>query len=280
MPGFRALSDQVFVREAERTAVARKSTDAETVIIYGWGDAWPQHILKYAEGYRELFPAAKQVMVLTSTANAIRWRMRRCSDKMQAIVDTVFAEASPSQRVLVHVMSGVGAVLFAATLQAHMWTKATLLPHQLVVFDSSPVKTDIVYKTFRISRAIAISKYKPSTTWYHVLQNYYTVATLLHVIAERGLGAENIWDSGTRILNDPNLADSQARRLYLYSKQDTVILRRDVEQQIVEAASRGCKTDRVLFDGSDHVSHARLFPKQYWAAVLRAWQQTGQGARL
>ncbi|PHH60362.1 hypothetical protein CDD81_1800 [Ophiocordyceps australis] len=281
MPGFTALTEQILVREADKTAVARTRSDAQTVIIYGWGDGQPRHVFKYAEGYRQLFPAAKQVVVLASIAYAMWWRMPRCSQKMTTVIDAAFAQAAPSQRVLIHVMSATGSVFYAATLHAHLSTKASLLPHQLVVFDSAPTVSNSFSMPIRVSHAMARSSTYKSPLLYSVWQKSLAALCLLHAMLLGLARRESVWLSAWRILTtDAGFASTQTLRLYLYSKTDDLVPWRDVELHMAQSATRGWQTRRHLFEGSGHVAHMRLSSHQYWAAVQRAWRRAGHGCRL
>ncbi|KXJ88370.1 hypothetical protein Micbo1qcDRAFT_166422 [Microdochium bolleyi] len=67
-----------------------------------------------------------------------------------------------------------------------------------------------------------------------------------------------------------------ARRLYLYSQADDIILARDIEVHAAQAKELGFGVDLEEFDGSEHVGHMRRHPEQYWRAVTESWQQAGK----
>ncbi|PHH88153.1 hypothetical protein CDD83_7890 [Cordyceps sp. RAO-2017] len=78
VPGFVAVSDSVF----ERPGISSGSNyfgaghspgragrdDPDIVVIFGWGDGLPRQVAMYANGFRQLYPQAKQVMAVSPTA--------------------------------------------------------------------------------------------------------------------------------------------------------------------------------------------------------------------
>jgi hypothetical protein len=156
--GFTALSDQIFIREASLKDRVGSETDPKTVMIYGWGDCLPKHIVKYADGYRELYPLAKQVVVLSPIVRAMYSDLRKCSEHMMPALRAAFDDAeSREDLILVHTMSNTGAVNYGATLNAYRKLYNKALPHQLLVLDSTPGSTDMTSSNVaRWSRAMAI----------------------------------------------------------------------------------------------------------------------------
>ncbi|KAF3360843.1 N(4)-(beta-N-acetylglucosaminyl)-L-asparaginase [Verticillium dahliae VDG1] len=70
-PGFTALSEQVFVREAPVSDGPRPAGQPHTVMLYGWGDGTARNVQKYTDGYAALFPHARQIAVLSPIAKAM-----------------------------------------------------------------------------------------------------------------------------------------------------------------------------------------------------------------
>lgn len=74
-------------------------------------------------------------------------------------------------------------------------------------------------------------------------------------------------------VNQKEFESTGARRLYLYSKEDDLILWEDIEQHAAETRQLGRGVDAEVFGGSGHVGHMRMHPEQYWGAVARSWEE-------
>ncbi|KND86458.1 hypothetical protein TOPH_08941 [Tolypocladium ophioglossoides CBS 100239] len=289
MAGFTALSDQVFVREGSLDDGApARATDPDTVLIYGWGDGLPRHVAKYADGYRALYPRAKQVVVLSPIAKAMFSDLRQRTTQMAPVVGAAFAagagegegegEGEAKRAVLVHTMSNTGAVNYAATLNAYREARGAALPHQLLVMDSTPGGTDMTASNVaRWSRAMAMG----TAGWFPwpavVTQAIWSLALLLNGVYAWSIGRESAGAWSRRAANDAALETRAARRLYLYSQEDDLIAWQDVELHVAEARERGWAADTEVFRGSGHVGHMRRFPGQYWGAIGGAWRRAVGG---
>lgn len=76
-----------------------------------------------------------------------------------------------------------------------------------------------------------------------------------------------------------NKVMTDAERLYIYSKSDTIIKSEDVERNIASARAAGLKVSSELYENSPHVSHARIDGKRYWSAVIALWKRALQESR-
>ena len=85
------------------------------------------------------------------------------------------------------------------------------------------------------------------------------------------LGRESAPAFSSRAVNDELLATKSARRVYLYSKDDTIVWWENIESHAAEACAKGYKVECMVFEGSPHVGHMRMWPDKYWAAIRQAW---------
>ncbi|KAJ6437838.1 PaxU [Purpureocillium lavendulum] len=279
IPGFTTLSDQVLVRAPD--ASPPREGDPTTVIIYGWGDGLPKHVAKYADGYRELFPTARQVVVLSPIARAMFSDLRQRAEHMDPVVKAVFGEGGdPEERdVLIHTMSNTGAVNYAATLhtyrEAHgSKTGEPPMPHRLLIMDSTPGSTDMsASNVSRWSRAMAIG----TAPWFPwpaaVTQAIWATFLCLNAVYAFIIGRESAGAWSRRAVNDEAYEARGARKLYLYSKEDDLISWEDIEAHVAETRERGWEADTELFEGSGHVGHMRRHPQQYWATIRASWER-------
>jgi hypothetical protein len=72
-------------------------------------------------------------------------------------------------------------------------------------------------------------------------------------------------------LLDPSLFAVTIPRCYLYSKSDALVAWKDIYEHGSDLIKRhGCVTESI-FEDSEHVSHAKTEPKQYWDTVRTVW---------
>ncbi|KKK14873.1 hypothetical protein ARAM_002839 [Aspergillus rambellii] len=277
-PGFTALSDQIFVREGEPAAGAQAPKDPRVIIIFGWGDAQPKHVTKYADGFGQLFPGSKQIAVLAPIYQALWRSMEQRVEAMKPILDATFPSTSfpraedHDDSVLVQVMSNTGGINYAALLHAYEITYGKPFPHRLVTFDSTPGSTDLTFDNLgRLSLAMALG----TASWFPwpfvVTQCIWGVFLFAVNVIEKIVGQESAAVQSIKAVQNPKLQSKQAKRLYLYGKQDRIILWSDIEKHIAEARVQGYESECCLFEGSGHIEHMRKHPEAYWGAIQAAW---------
>lgn len=289
LPGFRRLSQQVYVHDGDSTLAAQSptsATDPTTVIIYGWGDASPKHVSKYVEGYWALFPGCRIVLILSPILKALYQTPAARDKSMQPVLDALFGRATAfgsadgkdgSERVLIHVMSNTGGISYASTIKRYMVTKTetdpALFPHKMVVLDSTPGNSSFFTNIVPWSRAMALGL-APRLPLPFVVTQFIAGLFLggLHLFGFV-IGASSTAESSTRAVNNPELADNTAKRLYLYSKEDDIIMWYQIEEHVAECRQNGWKHVEVeVFKGTPHVGHMRGHPEQYWGAIKRNWE--------
>ncbi|KAL2829621.1 hypothetical protein BJY01DRAFT_261194 [Aspergillus pseudoustus] len=286
-PGFTAVSDQICVRNGipastEAIFVPNKA-QVKTLVIFAWGDAQPKHVTKYADGFRALYPAAKQIVVLSPIYKALWRTMGQRIEAMKPILDEVFPPTTgkgddhDGSGILVHVMSNTGGIAYAATLHAYRNKYGRPFPHQLLVLDSTPGSTDLTFanmKRFALAMALGTAKWFP---WpFFVTRGLWAIFLYVLNLIEKLLGRTSAGAESVRAVETPELASLEARRLYLYGKEDQIILWSDIESHVAKVRERGWKADCRLFEGSGHVDHMRKSPAVYWKAIHNAWEEASR----
>jgi hypothetical protein len=284
--GFKKLSDQVYVQEGEPSL--QNPDHPSTVVIYGWGDARPRHVAKYVDGYKTLFPHAKIVLIFSPILKALYQTLEARSGTMVPVIEAVYPEvlAEPdtatkedksTERVLLHVMSNTGGINCAATMNAYTKHTGRVFPHDMLVCDSTPGSPHFIPNVGRWSRAMALgaARWLP---WPFIVTQALAAVFLasLHGLGWL-IGETSAAEFSTGAVNDPRLADTGAKRLYLYSKEDDIIYWEDIEKHAADARQKGWSVTAELFDGTPHVGHMRAHPEQYWAAISAAWNETVAG---
>ncbi|KAG6057347.1 hypothetical protein E4U17_001424 [Claviceps sp. LM77 group G4] len=284
-PGFTAHSDQVFSRPGEalqdgQAIPPQHKHDPTTVLVYGWGDGLPKHVTKYADGFRALYPYATQVVVLSPISKAMFTSLDQRTEHMLPVLNLVFPpnqqdlHQDSQARVLVHTMSNTGAVNYAATLNAYREVHNRPMPHHLLIMDSTPGSTDLSRGNLsRWSRAMALG----TAAWFPwpfvITQMVWGLVLLLYTAYLCIIGRQTAGAWSVRAVNQKDFESTGARRLYLYSKEDDLILWEDIEEHAAETRQLGWGVDAEVFEGSGHVGHMRMHPGQYWGAVARSWEE-------
>ncbi|KAF5125663.1 Transmembrane protein 53 [Metarhizium anisopliae] len=279
--GFTLLSDQVFTRpgEAIESDEQKKRSDVNPtiVLLYGWGDGTPKHVAKYADGFRELFPHATQIVILSPIYRAMFSDLQTRSEHMVPVLKALSEKSATleNERILVHAMSNTGGINYAATLNSYQEVFGKPLPHRLLSLDSTPGNTYWSWSNVsRWSRAMTLG----TAAWFPwpfaMTQSIWAAFLSVSSLYKWMIGQENPGTWSVRALSNEKYEVAGASRLYLYSKEDDLIGWEDIESNVAEARALGRKADTEMFDGSGHVEHMRKFPKQYWAAIQRAWQKT------
>lgn len=279
IPGFTALSDQIFLREPE-SLPPPGCKHPDVVMVYGWGDGLPKHVAKFTDGYRVLYPHAKQIVVLGPISKAMFTDHQVRSESMMPIARAIWPEgpgapgSGPEPRILAHSMSNTGAVNYASFLNIFQQTYGRPLPHSLSVLDSTPGSTDFTWPNLqRWSRAMALG----TAAWFPwpfvmtqtIWAFFLTVSQVIGVLRR----SENAGAWSRRSSHDTNHLSKSVRRLYMYSKEDDLIGYEDIEAHVAEGRRLGWQADVAIFEGSGHVEHMRKFGDKYWKAIMDSWER-------
>ncbi|KAH8820744.1 hypothetical protein F5884DRAFT_59102 [Xylogone sp. PMI_703] len=278
LPGFVALSDQVYIRKADLIEGDDKTlntADPRTVIIFAWGDANPKHVTKYVEGFLKLFPGSKIIVVISPILKAMTQTFEQRIQSMRPIaLELASSDPAHAHSVLIHVMSNTGGMNYAVTLEAYRREFNKPLPHTLVALDSTPGTVHYNFantKRLSYATALGIAKFFP---WPFVVTQTLTAVILLMIRGiEILLRRQNIPAFSVKAVNSEQHVSKSSSRVYLYSKEDKIIWWEDLEAHAADATRKGYAVDCVLFEGSGHVAHMKMSPDKYWGTILRAWRE-------
>ncbi|KAF9878806.1 paxu protein [Colletotrichum karsti] len=280
-PGFTALNDQIFIRDGEELAegTTRPSDHPRVVIIYGWGDAVPKHVAKYTDGYSKLYPHARQVVILSPIAKAMTESIQTRADGMKLVVDATYPPSSigtpDEDAVLVHAMSNTGGINYASTLKNYRQRYNKPMPQRLGVFDSTPGTPYMTWETLKRwsnAAAMAVAPYVPLP--YVVTQTFVGFLLALNRGYQLAIGWEPAPVFSCNAVNDESFVPKTMRRLYFYGKDDVIIHPEEIEENIATSEKKGYVHDAILFEGSGHCGHMRMFPERYWGAIQESWKAT------
>lgn len=280
LPNFRVLGPNLYIRDSASSENVIPDHHPRFILLFGWGDVLPQHIAKYVDGFTALFPHSPQIIYLSRLGGVWFTTLAQRARAVSRILPVVYPDGPlrRDDRVLVHAMSNGGSVYYSGLLYTYRTLYGTAMPHRLLSLDSTPGGTDHTLRNIYIwagATALRLAKV------YHVPFLAAHAACLFVVLGSwvnhrlRGETFSGAWASAA--VNDATYNPKTARKLYLYSNADSVIDYRDVELHAAETRRRGWEADLEMFEGTEHVSHLRKYPEQYWRAVARAWEMAMSG---
>lgn len=247
------------------SASATKSlpTTPDLIILSAWMGAAAKHILKYTTSYQRTYPSAS-ILLLTSAVNDFLFYpsyLQRQRLAPAASFIRTFKKSNPTSTILLHAFSNGGS---QQTMQlAYAYRSATAgvkLPIDAVALDSCPGRGS--FKEGTKAFMLGIPPSLQTVAYPLVLLTMVMSWTWTHI-----LGRKNAIDHIRAGLNDDQLFDKRAPRLYFYSRTDRLVRYTDVEQHAEEARKKGWSAERVQVDGSAHVTHMMKDPEAYWGAI-------------
>jgi hypothetical protein len=270
------VSENIYLYEPEESSSSQAelggALSPSIIILCTWnGGATPRRINKYIDQYRQIYPAASILVITTTVPNTAFWPLRMVRARLQPTCDVIhrILTKSTNPSTLLHFFSHGGASM-AAQLALAMQAGADkgalfLLSLRGVIFDCCPGDDSFekVYGAAKLSMGADIlsqiftkTMLYPSISVINKLQNNGVLRSVRDL---RGL------------LNDPSTFGKQARRLYIYTKEDTMVGWTDVQRHIGEARRRGYNVDQVLFEHGTHCGLTMEDSTRYWSAVQNFW---------
>ncbi|KAG8767114.1 hypothetical protein FRC12_006442 [Ceratobasidium sp. 428] len=283
----RIESSDVYVSYPPKDLVRPISTSVKApavILICGWMDAHPTHLYKYTEKYNQLYPSATQILVRSHQSYYWKGSAGKKASIFPAVklledLDVKPGGSPESSGLLVHTFSNGGAVVLTSLahhLSKTKWQQPPALPAQVLVLDSLPGIIDLHVATLAFTAPIRSPIVRTLAKLYYGA--LYFGNTFWRRIILRDKQSTAFFGRIHQDLNDPNLLPQHIPRTYMYSNTDQLVQLQVVEshaektKQHLEALGKRSDMVRLVkFEGSQHVSHARLDPGRYWDAVTRTW---------
>lgn len=276
LPGFERLPNDIYIRRIPSSlSVTRPPSHPRYVLIFGWGDGLPKHIRKYADGYLALFPSTPQIVVISLIHRCMfRTKAQRAS-LMRCIVDEVYPrDLVDDDNVLVQSMSNLGGSYYTGTAHAYEAIHGHPLPHRVQILDSNPGHAHWTPRNLFVwGTAMALRISKRFHLPFPIAQLICMGIFCVNRVSEFILREDFFGECARKGLTDELYVSPSVRRLYLYGKSDEVISWKEIEEHVASTREIGIECDAVVFEGSNHVSHMRRHPEQYWAAIADSWSK-------
>ena len=261
----------VFEKLSPATTIYNPPTDAafsvkdapSTVLICGFMGATTSNLSRYSEKYNALYPAARIIVVTSTSTDTLGFTALRFSKKLNQRTEIPAKALLASMKdggdmLLVHAFSNGGAMTLAAVSKSYHRIAGTALPARMVVLDSLPGGDHLRNEFSRWVKAIGVGlPANPAVKW------PAKFLIVLVVIALLGLpslfGYENAITKARLDLNNEDLISLQAKRLYIYSEADALVGANEVREHAAESAAKGCYVKTVNFGDSGHIRHAIVY---------------------
>ncbi|ROV88960.1 hypothetical protein VMCG_10144 [Cytospora schulzeri] len=260
------------------------------IIICTWlGGATSKRIQRYTRRYHNIWPTSSILLIrtkladyLTRSEKSLYRKLRPAHREIRRIaIDTSSDPTNPKPTaiddggILLHIFSQGGTNIAAHLLTSLNSTmrflgRDTPFPLRQIVLDSCPGDPDI--KSTYTAGAHSIPRAHPLRP---------LGCAMLYVVT---VGIAGLEAAGLRIplakimraqLNDPVIFSPRAARLYLTSRADEIVHTRHVETHVQEAASKGLKTDMLVFERAGHCSLMLEDEAAYWNAIMMCWERSG-----
>lgn len=226
--------------------------------------AAPHHIAKYTETYKHLFPGAG-ILLIQSCLPAMLWGtdLTAALDIVKKYIDGRKAKQGGSSRSgIILQMSSNGGASSATSLTRALQQSNLQLPLDAVILDCSPGKLSLLSSTRAVTLQLSNSAIiRVVGAWLtYVFFGFYMIMKM----------ALRVKDDITRVrldLNDPALFTRDTPRLYLYSKADTLIEWKHVEDHAREAEILGYNVRVEVFEKAPHCALVKEDSERYWKAI-------------
>ena len=244
------------------------------IVVASWMDAQDAHIAKYIAFYQSIYPTSTILLTkfrinLAWSAAARRRAVQPAAAFLRAQVDSGALTAAPREpEILVHVFSNGGAASMEHLYQIYRRKTGHALPPHAAVYDSNPGRTSATrtYNAFMAGVRGAVRFLVGP------LVAIFSVVTFLMYGPLKFLFGEGPLREAQRVHNDRALV-RQTNRSYIYSKEDSMVDWRHVEEHAAEANAKGIPSRTERYENTAHVAHMRTDPGRYWKIVTDTWEE-------
>ncbi|KAF3916866.1 hypothetical protein ABW20_dc0110110 [Dactylellina cionopaga] len=231
----------------------------DIVMVWGWMNANPRHLIKYLQLHRSLQPGVPILFMKSTTASFIGYTnaLRISLPLIYDIVKTL----PENPKIFVHTFSNGGTSTFSEFLALYRYETGSAMPAAAILIDSAPGGTKFPLALTRGVNAFMEAVRNPilKAIIYPIV---YFLMCILY-LPPKLLGIEDPISKMRRILNDETLVAEGSVRGYTYCTGDAMVGWEDILEHADQAEERGWKVMRKGFDGGSHVGAYRHHPLEY-----------------
>ncbi|EWC44413.1 hypothetical protein DRE_01239 [Drechslerella stenobrocha 248] len=231
----------------------------DLIMIWGWLDASPRHLIKYIQLHRSLQPDVPIVLVLSTAASFVGLG-GAFHASLPLIYDAVKAVAE-NPRIFVHAFSNGGAGSFTQFLSFYHGKTGCPMPVAAMLVDSAPGGTKLPSALTRgVSAFLEVVRNRLLRVV--LVPMAYLTCCIVFVLPSL-LGFEDPISRLRRVLNDNSLVAEGGTRGYVYCKSDAIVGWEDIVEHANEAADRGWKVLAKGFEDGGHIGGYRYHANEY-----------------
>lgn len=255
------------------------------VILCTWaGGATPRRINKYIDQYLKVYPSSSLLLLTTNIPNTafrpFRWIRHRLKPARLAIrrILTPAVGDEPKDKdtanqlggILLHMFShggcSMGVQLSLAMREEPDIGESFRSSLRGIILDCSP-GDDAFERSYRAARLSL-----PQTAFVNLFSITLLYPTLSVLNRLQNAGVLRAVRDLRISLNDPDTFGPNAKRLYIYSKEDVMVGWEEVQSHFEEAKSQGHVADQVVFETGSHCTLMVEDADRYWTAIQRFWE--------
>lgn len=275
------IGEDIYLRESPgRDSSVEQSVPALVILCTWVGGATPRRINKYLAQYQHIYPSSALLLITTNISNTairpLRW-IRHSLKPARLAIRRILAPATRDDPrragnqpgILLHLFSHggghVGVQLSLAMREEADNGAAFRSSLQGIILDCCP-GDDALGRTYRAARLSL-----PQNTLAQLFGDtlLYPTVSVLNGLKYAGI-LRTVRDLRS-LLNESSTFGTDARRLYIYTKEDVMVAWEDVQSHFEEAKSQGYAADQIVFETGSHCSLMIEDADRYWNAIQRFW---------
>mmetsp|Transcript_11437 Transcript_11437/g.13111 ORF Transcript_11437/g.13111 Transcript_11437/m.13111 type:complete len:257 (+) Transcript_11437:101-871(+) len=243
------------------------------VVLLGWWNSHPKHLKKYSELYKSLGLETVEYIAPPHVIFMGPYFQHLAAKKVMNKVEARL-ESRSNKEVVFHSFSNNGGIMFLACHNL-LGTNKYNAEYVGSIFDSCPgsIHPGLVYST--MVEAYPEHPQKGLIQFFGIsILSLFVLQTLKKKMLLQALIVLASYKAGTFLLTllyhkAMSMVKSQAPQLYLYSEEDNLVSHHAVNKVAANASERGILVSKEKFEGSKHVAHFRMHPKQYEEAIRK-----------
>ncbi|KAK3064591.1 hypothetical protein LTS18_005803 [Coniosporium uncinatum] len=265
--GYQQIARDIFFHEAAEVDGFSYGSSPNLVIVSAWMGAAPKHIAKYSSTYTKRYPSSQIIVIANSMADVFITSSAAHHRRLRPVIEVIQAcvKMNDKPRILLHVFSNGGSMTACHLAIAYRSQLSLPLPITAMALDSCPGLPEYWTGLRAVSTGLPKS-FLPRLLGLLVIH----LALITFAVVDNLIVSESFFTWLRRNLNDESLFAKEVPRCYLYSKEDDMVLWRDIEAHAADAVAEGYDVEKVRFEGSKHVGHMVVDSKRYWSAIERA----------
>ncbi|EPS40501.1 hypothetical protein H072_5638 [Dactylellina haptotyla CBS 200.50] len=262
--GFQTLSPLLSYSPGDGTPTAAPSPPSDAghydlLMIWGWMNAAPRHVIKYVQLHRTLQPGVPVVFMQSTAASWLGWT--GAFDTSLPMIFDIVKTLPEKPKIFVHTFSNGGTTGFAKFLALYQNKTGNPLSVRTLLIDSAPGGLRMPSALTRGVNAFMEMVRNPilKRIVYPVMYLFMSILYLPPML----MGIEHPIGAMRRTLNDETLISEGDTRGYTFCKGDTMVGWEEIVEHAEEAEGRGWRVFTKGFDGGSHVGGYRHHPQEY-----------------